>query len=156
MDGDTTERLSQESQCPKDGFHGLLARASVFAIRLNSTPLSKTLFTLHRKGINICNLETCTGEELTPLFTHSSPGAAYRKICVNLWNLWDIKKRFSAPQPNRASFRFNSVRNPKVKSGEEWYVTLHLSQPQCLSGFQPIRWRVKSKKKSGAFIKKDW
>lgn len=31
MDGDTTERLSQESQCPKDGFHGLLARASAFA-----------------------------------------------------------------------------------------------------------------------------
>ena len=31
MDGDTTERLSQESQCPEDGFHGLLARASAFA-----------------------------------------------------------------------------------------------------------------------------
>lgn len=31
MDGDTTERLSQESQCPKDGFHDLLARASAFA-----------------------------------------------------------------------------------------------------------------------------
>ena len=31
MDGDTTERLSQESQCPKDGFNGLLARASAFA-----------------------------------------------------------------------------------------------------------------------------
>ena len=93
----------------------------------------------------------------SPLFTtlhHSSPGAAYRKICVNLWNLWDIKKVVSAPQPNRASFRFNSVRNPKAKSGEEWYVTLHLSQPQCLSGFQSIWWRVKSKKKSGAFIKK--
>ena len=31
MDGDTTERLSQESQCPEDGFHGLLARESAFA-----------------------------------------------------------------------------------------------------------------------------
>ena len=31
MNGDTTERLSQESQCPKDGFNGLLARASAFA-----------------------------------------------------------------------------------------------------------------------------
>ena len=31
MDGDTTERLSQESQCPEDGFHDLLARASAFA-----------------------------------------------------------------------------------------------------------------------------
>lgn len=27
-----------------------------FAIRRNSTPLSKTLFTLHRKCINTCNL----------------------------------------------------------------------------------------------------
>ena len=31
MDGDTTERLSQESQCPKEKEHGLLARASAFA-----------------------------------------------------------------------------------------------------------------------------
>jgi len=77
MDGDTTERLSQESQCPKDGFHGLLARASVFAIRRNSKPLSKVLFTLHRKDINICNLETCTGEEFTPLFTSRNP-SVYR------------------------------------------------------------------------------
>ena len=25
-----------------------------------------------------------------------------------------------------------------VKSGEEWYATLHLSEPQCLTGFQAI------------------
>ena len=31
MDGDTTERLSQESQCPNAKKHGLLARASAFA-----------------------------------------------------------------------------------------------------------------------------
>ena len=31
MDGDSTERLSQESQCPEDGFNGLLAIASAFA-----------------------------------------------------------------------------------------------------------------------------
>ena len=31
MDGDTTERLSQESQCPDAKEHGLLARASAFA-----------------------------------------------------------------------------------------------------------------------------
>ena len=141
MDGDTTERLSQESQCPEDGFHGLLARASVFAIRRNSTPLSKTLFTLHRNGINICNLETCTGEELTPLFTTLHPLFTRSRLPENLCKSVksvEHKKRFSAPQPNRASFRFNSVRNPKVKSGEELCTTLHLSQPQCISGFQPI------------------
>ena len=46
-----------------------------FQIRRNSKPLSKTLFTLHRKVINTCSLETCTGEEFTPLFTtlHAKP-----------------------------------------------------------------------------------
>ena len=29
----------------------------------------KILFTLHRKVINICSLETCTDEEITSLFT---------------------------------------------------------------------------------------
>lgn len=33
----------------------------------------------------------------------------------------------------------------KVKRGEEWVPTLHLSHPQCLSAFQAKRWRVKSK-----------
>ena len=33
----------------------------------------------------------------------------------------------------------------KVKSGEECLFTLHLSQPQCLSGFQGNLWRVKSR-----------
>ena len=124
MDGDTTERLSQESQCPKDGFHGLLARASVFAIRRNSTPLSKTLFTLHRKDINICNLETCTDEELTslfttlhPLFTHSSPGAAYRKICVNLCKSVGHKKEVFSPPTKQGEL---PIQFRAQYEGEEW------------------------------------
>ena len=43
----------------------------------------------------------------------------------------------------------------EVKSGEEWWrgePTLHLSEPQCLSGFQTIWWRVKSKSESSLFI----
>ena len=40
----------------------------------------------------------------------------------------------------------------KVKSGEEWTSTLHLSQPQCLSGFQGNLWRVKSEIESGVFL----
>lgn len=31
MNGDTTERIPQEGQCTKNGFDGLLARASTFA-----------------------------------------------------------------------------------------------------------------------------
>ena len=38
-----------------------------------------------------------------------------------------------------------------VKSCEEWITTLHLSQPQCLSGFQANPWRVKSKNESKVF-----
>ena len=96
-----------------------------------------------------------TRSRLPPLFTHSSPG-----------------KSALFYRPNRSSFRFNSVRNPWsknalliqrnpmkkypgeewVKSGEEWCATLHLSDPQCLSGFQAIWWRVKSKKESGDFL----
>jgi len=97
MDGDTTERLSQESQCPKDGFHGLLARASVFAIRRNSTPLSKTLFTLHRKDINICNLETCTDEELTSLFTTLHPLFTRSRLPENLCKSVGHKKEVFSP-----------------------------------------------------------
>ena len=43
----------------------------------------------------------------------------------------------------------------EVKSGEEWWrgePTLHLSEPQCLSGFQTIWWRVKSKSESSLFL----
>ena len=39
--------------------------------------------------------------------------------------------------------------------GEGWWrvaVTLHLSQPQCLSGFQAKRWRVKGKIESRIFL----
>ena len=123
-----------------------------------SKPLSKILFTLHRNDINICSLVTCTCEELCSTLHHSSPTLHPE----NLWienrrpkgkpNLWDFLQR-----PNRSIYRLVlcAIRRWRVvKSGEEWCVTLHLSQPQCLSGFQPIWWRVKSKKKSGAFIKK--
>ena len=48
-------------------------RSGGFAIRRNSKPLSKILFTLHRKVINICSLETCTDEEITSLFTTLHP-----------------------------------------------------------------------------------
>ena len=40
----------------------------------------------------------------------------------------------------------------EVKSCEEWSTTLHLSQPQCLSGFQAKWWRVKSENESSVFL----
>ena len=113
MDGDTTERLSQESQCPKDGFHGLLARASVFAIRRNSKPLSKVLFTLHRKDINICNLETCTGEELTPLFTTLHPEPLTGKSVKSVGHKKEV---FSPPtEQGELPIQFRAQ-----SEGEEW------------------------------------
>ena len=110
MDGDTTERLSQESQFPKDGFHGLLARASVFAIRRNSKPLSKVLFTLHRKDINICNLETCTGEELTPLYTRS-------RLPENLCKSVKHKKEVFSPPTKQGEL---PIQFREQSEGEEW------------------------------------
>ena len=62
-------------------------RSGGFAIRRNSKPLSKILFTLHRKVINICSLETCTDEEITSLFPTLHPlftRSRLRKISVNL------------------------------------------------------------------------
>ena len=120
MDGDTTERLSQESQCPEDGFHGLLARASVFAIRRNSTPLSKTLFTLHRNGINICNLETCAGEELTPLFTTLHPlftrSRLPENLCKSVKSVGHKKEVFSPPtKQGELPIQFRAQ-----YEGEEW------------------------------------
>ena len=41
-----------------------------------------------------------------------------------------------------------------VKSGEECTTTLHLPHPQCLSGFQPVWWKVKSKSESRIFTSK--
>ena len=120
MDGDTTERLSQESQCPKDGFHGLLARASVFAIRRNSKPLSKALFTLHRKDINICKLETCTDEELTPLFTTLHPlftrSRLPENLCKSVKSVEHKKEVFSPPtKQGELPIQFRAQ-----SEGEEW------------------------------------
>lgn len=56
MDGDTTERLSQESQCPKDGFHGLLARASAFAGGMLSS-IQAFAGTTACKGVQIARLK---------------------------------------------------------------------------------------------------
>ena len=55
MDGDTTERLSQESQCPKDGFNGLLARASAFAGGVLSA-IQALAGTTACKGVQIARL----------------------------------------------------------------------------------------------------
>ena len=56
MDGDTTERLSQESQCPEDGFNGLLARASAFAGGVLSS-IQALAGTTARKGVQIARLK---------------------------------------------------------------------------------------------------
>ena len=56
MDGDTTERLSQESQCPEDGFHGLLARASAFAGGVLSS-IQALAGTTTCKGVQIARLK---------------------------------------------------------------------------------------------------
>lgn len=56
MNGDTTERLSQESQYPKDGFNGLLARASAFAGGVLSS-IQALAGTTACKGVQIARLK---------------------------------------------------------------------------------------------------
>lgn len=55
MDGDTTERLSQESQCPEDGFHGLLARAFAGGVLSSTQALAGTTAC---KGVQIARLRS--------------------------------------------------------------------------------------------------
>ena len=56
MDGDTTERLSQESQCPDAKEHGLLARASAFAGEVLSS-IQALAGTTACKGVQIARLK---------------------------------------------------------------------------------------------------
>ena len=85
----------------------------------------KTLFTLHQSAITSWHTEVLTGWRVCLTLHHSSP----------LFTLLF----FPFLQHPSEDFR-------RVKSGEEWVGTLHLPKPQCLSGFQAQRWRVKSKK----------
>ena len=63
MDGDTTERLSQESQCHEDGFNGLLARASAFAGGVLSS-IQALAGTTACKGVQIAKLKDKIQQEI--------------------------------------------------------------------------------------------
>ena len=59
------------------------------------------------QGINAEPLTTLHPEPLTENLYKSVKSVGHKKVV-------------SAPRPNRTSYHFNSVRNPKVKRGEEW------------------------------------
>lgn len=63
MDGDTTERLSQESQCPDAKEHGLLARASAFAGGVLSS-IQALAGTTACKGVQIAKLKDKIQQEI--------------------------------------------------------------------------------------------
>ena len=63
MDGDTTERLSQESQCPNAKKHGLLARASAFAGGVLSS-IQALAGTTACKGVQIARLKDKIQQEI--------------------------------------------------------------------------------------------
>ena len=63
MDGDTTERLSQESQCPDAKEHGLLARASAFAGGVLSS-IQALAGTTACKGVQIARLKDEIQQEI--------------------------------------------------------------------------------------------
>ena len=72
MNGDTTERLSQESQCPDAKEHGLLARASAFAGAVLSS-IQALAGTTACKGAHIARLKDWAIKNISPTaFTTSS------------------------------------------------------------------------------------
>lgn len=80
MDGDTTERLSQESQSPEDGFHGLLARASAFAGGVLSSIQALA-------GTTKC-LPSIPGISAMPWFVPTI--AIFRKALITLLSTWFV------------------------------------------------------------------
>ena len=80
MDGDTTERLSQESQCSEDGFNGLLARASAFAGGVLSSIQALA-------GTTKC-LPSIPGISAMPWFVPTI--ATFRKALITLQSTWFV------------------------------------------------------------------
>ena len=80
MDGDTTERLSQESQCPKDGFHGLLARASAFA--------GEVLSSIQALAGTMKCLPNTPGISAMPWFVPTIE--TFRKALITLLSTWFV------------------------------------------------------------------
>ena len=89
----------------------------------------KTLFTLHQSAITSWYTEALIGWRVKLTLHHSSPPLHL----IYFFRFYCIHQKISG------GWR-------EVKSGAEWVGTLHLPKPQCLSGFQAQRWRVKSKK----------
>lgn len=80
MDGDTTERLSQESQCPDAKEHGLLARASAFAGGVLSSIQALA-------GTTKC-LPSIPGISAMPWFVPTI--ATFRKTLITLLSTWFV------------------------------------------------------------------
>ena len=129
--------------------------------------LSKTLFTLHIHNVSLCVWGTYDGEELSWLFTtlhHSSPSSCFLTHQISNGSVIYYDQPQSSIMTSSChqwwpsfAIRWRVVKSGAewwrvVKSGEEWTSTLHLSQPQCLSGFQGNLWRVKSEIESRVFL----
>ena len=120
--------------------------------------LSKTLFTLHIHNVSFCVWDIYGGEKLSWLFTtlhHSSPSSFFFKThYINNGSVIYYDQHQSSIMTSSCHQWWPNfaIRWRVVKSGEEWTSTLHLSQPQCLSGFQGNLWRVKSEIESRVFL----
>ena len=120
--------------------------------------LSKTLFTLHIHNVSFCVWDIYDGEELSWLFTslhHSSPSSFFLKThYINNGSViyYDQLQSSIMTSSSHQWWPNFAIRWRVVKSCEECLLTLHLSQPQCLSGFQGNLWRVKSEIESRVFL----
>ena len=129
----------------------------VFILLLHRMLLSKTLFTLHVYGVSYCVWGVYGGEELRLTLHHSSPLFTliifFKTHYINNGSVIYYDQHQSSIMTSSCHQWWPNfaIRWRVVKSGEEWTSTLHLSQPQCLSGLQGNLWRVKSEIESGVF-----
>ena len=116
--------------------------------------LSKIPFTLHQIACNPDKHWGCERWRVKLTLHHPSPSHCfertpfYRKWLGHHWcpAVAIIDDQLQASMVTGTEIRW--------RVGEGWWraeATLHLSHPQCLSGLQAKRWRVKGKKESSIF-----
>ena len=127
--------------------------------------LSKIPFTLHQIACNPDKHWGCERWRVKLTLHHPSPtlhlisvpvtieACSWSSMMATAGHQWWLQLGINDGQAifYKKVFSQNNVR---VKGGEGWWraeATLHLSHPQCLSGLQAKRWRVKGKKESSIF-----
>ena len=91
----------------------------------------------------------------SPTLHHPSPSSFYERTPFIENGSVSIDDQLQPPLMTNSRLQWWPGFEIRWRVGEGWWrvsSTLHLSQPQCLSGFQAKRWRVKGKIESRFFL----